>query len=287
MHTLTKVFIVLWALLSVFIMALAIPLVMNNDTWKAKYQSENAARLAAEAQANLASNQLDLANIAKTASESALNKQINELQNQIAQSSTRIADLRSQLATARQEKDAIEAQISRLAAAAETNSNIIKVQGEEVTRRRDESLQLSARNIEIEDQLRDTLANLDNALDAQRIQQEQIARLQEQISEGGLTARMLGSGNESTSNENAQPIKSPLLTGRVMSVESGADGTRYVEVNLGSRDGVQENMSFLISRGGRFLGKLIITKVELNRAVGYVDLEQGSISINDEVRGGI
>ncbi len=279
MHTLTKVFIVLWALLSVFIMALAVPLVMNNDTWKARYQAESAKRLAAENTAALASKDLDLANIAKAQAESALNKVISGLREDIASTTTRLADLRSQLATSRQEKDAIQAQINRLSAAAETNANIIKTQGEEITRRRDESLQLMARSTELEDQLRDTLSRLDVALDAQRTLQEQIAMLLEKQQNGGVET--------ASSSEQLPPLPSPLVSGRVMSVQVGADGNRYVEVNLGSRDGISENMQFLLARGGKFLGNLIITKVELNRAVGYVRLEQDQVMINDEVRGGL
>lgn len=106
MHTLTKVFIVLWALLSVFVMALAVPLVMNNDTWKARYQKENGLRIAAENSAKLASRDLDLANIAKAQSESALNKIITDLREELASKTTQVADLRSRAATLQQEKDA-------------------------------------------------------------------------------------------------------------------------------------------------------------------------------------
>lgn len=281
MHTLTKVFIVLWALLSVFIMALAVPLVMNNDTWKARYQQENAKRVAAETTAALASRDLDLANIAKAQSESALQKLISGLKEDAAAMSTRLADLRSQLSTVRQEKDAIEAQITRLSAAAETNANIIRTQGEEITRRRDESLVLMARATELEDELRDTLGRLDVALQAQRTLQEQMQELRTQLA-GGVAGPRRAPGEDL-----GPPVPSPLVSGRVMSVVMGADGNRYVEVNLGSRDGVSENMKFLLARGGNFLGNLIITKVELNRAVGYVELDQGQVQINDEVRGGL
>ncbi len=281
MHTLTKVFIVLWALLSVFIMALAVPLVMNNDTWKARYQQENAKRVAAETTAALASRDLDLANIAKAQSESALQKIISGLKEDAAAAGTRLADLRSQLSTVRQEKDAIEAQLTRLSAAAETNANIIKTMGEEITRRRDESLVLMARTTDLEDELRDTLGRLDVALQAQRTLQEQMQVLRTQLAGGGTDSR------RAPGEDLGPPVASPLVSGRVMSVVMGADGNRYVEVNLGSRDGVSENMKFLLARGGNFLGNLIITKVELNRAVGYVELDQGQVQINDEVRGGL
>jgi len=278
LHTLTKVFIVLWALLSVFIMALAVPLVMNNDTWKARYQAESALRVDAENTAALANKYLDLANIGKAQAESALNKVISGLREDAASANTRLADLRSQLATVRQEKDSIEAQINRLGAAAQTHANIIQTQGEEITRRRDESLQLMARSTDLEDKLRDTLSRLDVALDAQRTLQEQIAAIMEKQQSGGV---------ETAKGPDLHPIPSPLVSGRVMSVQQGADGNRYVEVNLGSRDGVSENMSFLLARGGKFLGNLVITKVELNRAVGFVQLEQDQVMINDEVRGGL
>ena len=278
MHTLTKVFIVLWALLSVFIMALAVPLVINNNTWKERYQAESAARLDAENTAALANKSLDLANISKAQADSANAKIIGGLREELASMTSRMADLRAQLSTVRQEKDSIEAQITRLVAAAETSANIIQTQGAEITKRRDESLQLMARSTDLEDKLRDTLSRLDVALDAQRTLQEQIAAIMEKQQSGGV---------ETAKGPEIQPIPSPLVSGRVMSVQQGADGNRYVEVNLGSRDGVSENMTFLLARGGKFLGNLVITQVELNRAVGFVQLEQDQVMINDEVRGGL
>lgn len=281
MHTLTKVFIVLWALLSVFIMALAVPLVMNNDTWKERYQKESGLRIAADGAAKLASRDLDLANIAKAQSESALHKVITDLREELAGKTTQMADLRSRAATLQQEKDAIEAHLNRLTATVETQSIIVKTQGEEITRRRDESLQLMARSIDLEDKLRESLSRLDVSLAAQRTLQEQMQELREQLAGGGPN-QPRASGEDA-----GPPIPSPLVSGRVMSVVMGADGNRYVEVNLGSRDGVAENMKFLLARGGSFLGNLIITKVDLNRAVGFIELEQGQVMINDEVRGGL
>lgn len=282
MHTLTKVFIVLWALASVFVMALAIPLVTNNDTWKARYEAEKAQRLAAEGAADILRNGNDLAAAAHAQAQSELQSRITALETEIAGFTTELASLRSQLATARQDKEAIEANLNQLVAAAETNASIIQNQNGEITQRREESLALTQRAIELEDQLRDTLSKLDVALDAQRILQEQYAALQE-ASRGMVPADASAQG--AVDADDSVVTGSPRVAGRVLSVSTGEDGRRYAEINLGSRDGVQENMKFFVHDGGNFLANLIITEVDLNRSVGRIDLEQNQVAVNDQVRG--
>ena len=65
------------------------------------------------------------------------------------------------------------------------------------------------------------------------------------------------------------------LTGVVLQV-SRADENVLVEINVGSRDGVQEGWVMTVGDDGTFLGRLLIHEVDINRSVGRVTLEDAS-----------
>jgi hypothetical protein len=65
------------------------------------------------------------------------------------------------------------------------------------------------------------------------------------------------------------------LTGTVLQV-SRADDKVLVEINLGSRDGVQDGWVMTVGEDGTFLGRLLVHQVDINRSVGEVTLEDAS-----------
>jgi len=48
------------------------------------------------------------------------------------------------------------------------------------------------------------------------------------------------------------------------------------EINAGSRDGVKEGWVMTIADGSNFIGNLRIVQVDVNRAVGVVELEDAT-----------
>jgi hypothetical protein len=48
------------------------------------------------------------------------------------------------------------------------------------------------------------------------------------------------------------------------------------EINAGSRDGLKAGWVLTIGDGGTFIGNLRVTEVDVNRAVGVVELEDAS-----------
>ena len=281
MHPLTKIFIVLLALLSVLILGLTVPLAVNDQTWKDRYLAEQA-RATAAANSALAQSreqaeqllqiqqQLDSANVERVA-----------LEQRLTDRNRTISDLRAEVASITNENDGVQARIDTLSATNRTQATVIEAQSSEIRERREESITLQRRNTELEDQLRDVQSQLDVALDAQRILQEQIAEL-----ERTLTNARSGGGDTAQPEAPDQSVPSPLeLRGRVLDVARGQGGEERVQVNLGSRDGVRQNMRFYISRDGQFLARLVITTVDINRATGRLELKRGEIQTNDLVSG--
>lgn len=285
MHPLTKIFVVLQALLSVLVASLAIPLAVNNDTWKNRAASaESAAKLA------LAAQDIQVATAARTAERATqlmkdITNQKTMVEAALIQKQTEITELRSQLAAAQQAAAAVAGQIETLSATAQTQATIIGTQTDEISRRREESLVLANRNTELQDELRDSMTKLDSALEAQKVLQEQLALLNEQLESTRTMGSMMASAG---TTDEPVVLASPMTVGRVLRVDSLPSGERLVEIDLGTRDGVAQNMKFLVHRNGTFMGNLFITTVDVNRAVGRIDLEQaGGVQIGDLVQGGV
>ncbi|MGY8753585.1 MAG: hypothetical protein ACKVIO_06770, partial [Phycisphaerales bacterium] len=65
------------------------------------------------------------------------------------------------------------------------------------------------------------------------------------------------------------------LTGTVLQVSRAGDKV-LVEINLGSREGVQNGWVMTVGEDGTFLGRLLVHQVDINRSVGQVTLEDAS-----------
>lgn len=285
MHTLTKIFIVLQALLSVFVLALVVPLAVNQDTWKARYETEQANASTAKAMAAAQITQLE-GEIERHSEEvESLDQRIVALTRDLNAKDQVIIDLRARLGTAQTEAAEVGAQLDTLTASNKTLSNIVEKMGDEITTRRNESLEIQQRAIELEDRNRELDLDLQVAVDATRIMREEVVALKEEIQQ--LRTGVISSDDEETT------LPSPPVRGRVLQVQTDDTGRKFAVVDLGSRDGLEENMRFYISRQvegrGRFLGFLTLTSVDINRAVGRVDLEQtqwGGVQMSDMVQGG-
>lgn len=278
MHTLTKIFIVLQALLSIFILALVVPFAMNQNHWQGEVQKLDGAlqtaskNLTAEQVKNSATEQQNLNDL------DALKSSVLTLQQELNTRDQQLIDVRSRVADSNISATEARAQIDTLSATVNTMAQIIEEQGTEITSRRNESLETQKRSIELEDSLRDALLQLQVAIQGTKILQEQLVRCQE----GGKGP------NGDDGPDRPDYLPSPLVQGQVLQIEQDGAGTRYAIVDLGSRDGLTENMRFLLSRDTQFVGYLVLTTVDINRSVGRIELEQPEgVQVSDAVIGGV
>ena len=65
------------------------------------------------------------------------------------------------------------------------------------------------------------------------------------------------------------------MTSTVLTVSRNNDDV-LIEINAGSRDGVQEGWIMTVGNDGTFLGRLQIEDVDINRSIGRVTLEDAS-----------
>ncbi len=277
MHTLTKIFIVLQALLSAFILALVVPLAVNQDTWKDKY---------IEVKSSVDSLGSTLAAVTMkdqgTAIQESLKYQnaqyeIAGLRSDLSKKDQTLIDLRAQIGSAQLDAAEVRAQLDTLTASQKTMSEIIEKQGVEITDRRNNSLKIQRNSIELQDNLLEREARLEVAIAAIEILQEQLyAALEGPAPTGGDDTSM------------ANSVASPPVKGRILEVENDVAGNKFAVIDMGSRDGLSSNMRFLISRDRHFVGYLVLTNVDINRSSGRIELEQSDgVESGDDVLGGV
>ncbi len=286
MSVVTKVFVVLVTILSVVLVAMMVPFVANTENYRQQAEDAEAALQIAEETARL--RQSELANVQQLDSQkvTALKSENTNLLGQINHLSADLKETQAQLSAAAAKNASYEANWSRLTAANEQHVKIITEYETELKGRRDQVLkqqtqiiQLINRNKELDSQL--------EALERQvRRVSEKMTQLEERNSDLELKLVQLPPEWQAKlmSQENPTgPILSKIpIKGSVTGVERFDDET-YAQVNVGTNDGVIENMKFLVHRGSQFLGTLIITTVDARSSAGRLELQQGEVTTGDAV----
>jgi len=267
-HILTKVFVLIAAVLSIAMASLAISYSVNADRITAGYNDSQAAAVAAR-------NDQAAQNAAHGQERAALQEDIDRLQNELASrdADTRRleasnSELRIALRQAEAARESISSKIAQLGVTTETQAKIIEEYKTELGRLRTAELSYRDEKIDLEKSLSD--------LESQVIVYEQVKRaLQEQLEEirVALTNAQTGSPAGSTGSvvETPREIAGPLIRGTIDQVLDDPDsGDTLVKINLGSNDRIKENSRLYIHRGNDYLGELVVFSVDLNHAVGRV-----------------
>ncbi|HMN95916.1 MAG TPA: hypothetical protein PKC43_09960 [Phycisphaerales bacterium] len=279
MHVLTKIFIVLVALLAVALTPLVVVYASNENTFRTRW-------VEAQAAATAATSRLAAAQESFNATRSRLDRDRDALESDLAaarrerdEKDASVRRLDAELAQVRSQQTSLNAQLATLAAALRADSELKEVLVAELRSERDKALAAERRFIEIDEKLRKSENDLLTLEAARRDLQEQLRQVMDEKQRaltmvnryvaivGALpdTARMPGGGVAPDRN----------LTAAVLNVRRSADQV-LAEIDAGSRDGVREGWVMMLADGGNFLGNLRITKVDVNRSTGVVELEDRS-----------
>ncbi len=284
MSFLTKVFVLLVSLLSIFLSGIVVSFVLNTNNWKMAYDKEVIRSRAAQVQAVVA--------------EESLSKGLARRENIIAQLNDKIIQLEtvnnslvSDMETLLQEKAIATNQsftaVTLSGTLRETIDNMYKAQQviqkdlreahenmlvaqKNVTELRRSNMELTANNDQLElvrKQQVETIARLENDLDAQ---------LQSPKVKGEDWLEKNDSVTQLPIYESGVPIR-----GQVTAVEQD-----LASISIGSSSGVRKNMKFLVYRNEQYLGDLQITHVEPSESAGRINLRRGLIVKGDSVTTG-
>lgn len=260
MHPVTKILVVFAAILSVLLSALTIAYSANAQRIKEQYLDAQRAREAALA-AKSAQDSIHSEERARLEEEIAsLEQQLNELERRKTSLQQDNAELLARVEQAESQRRATEARLDQLAASAQTQSTLIASYRDELSSLRQSELQSKQREIELADRISDLSAQLEVAVETNRALREQIAELRQQ------QETQVASGEGRSRERATRPVRAT-----VTEVNTNQAGDLLAQINAGSNDRLRENMELTIVQDGRFAGKLVLTSVELNEAVGRVD----------------
>jgi vacuolar-type H+-ATPase subunit I/STV1 len=272
-------FVVLVSLLAIFMVPLVVVSTMNQEHWRQDALDMQTQVSAAQAQ-HRTGQQTFLAREAQLNEQLAKYSQMQQAQ--VAElEACRIArdEAETRLITA-------ESRIVSLDGVQRTLSQGVKT-AEELNRKlvtdletlRERALTAERRRVELDERLAELDSQLQVAEAVQRALREentQYKRDQRSLEAaiGEYTARYGSiSGDVLTADEGIAPDRNIEAT--VLDVARSSERT-LVEIDAGSRDGVQDGWVMTIGNGGTFIGRLRIIQVDLNRATGVLTLENGS-----------
>ena len=95
-------------------------------------------------------------------------------------------------------------------------------------------------------------------------------------------------GQDATGTASIRPFMPDyLINGQITNI-SRLDDDTFVELNIGSNDGVEKNMKFRIHRQGDFIANLVVTVVDIDACSGRVTLmdDGQQVTVGDSVQTG-
>ncbi len=276
MHILTKVFVLIAAVLSIMMASLAIAYSVNVDRVTADYRDMQAAKISAE-------NELAAQRATHGQAQAALQEDLAAARDELASrnADTRrleaaTSDLRIKLRQAEAARESISAKIAQLGVTTETQARIIDEYKNENDRLRDGELAFRDEKIDLEKAISDLESHVIVYEQVKRSLQEQIAEFQRESS--GTSVASSNNRNSGTVTEMTQ-----LVRGSIDEVMNDPNtGYTRVRINLGSNDRVRANTRLYIIRDNTmYLGDMIIESVDLNHAVGRIAFVKDNQSIRE------
>ncbi len=279
MHILTKVFVLIAAVLSIMMAALAISYSVNVDRITADYRDALAA-------ADTAINEQAAQNAIHSQERAALKEDIARMQDELASrnADTRRleatnSELRIGLRQAEAARESITSKIAQLGVTTETQANIIDDYKTDLSRLRDAELAYRDEKIDLEKAISD--------LESQVMVYEQVKRsLEEQNNELSIALRNAsGEAVAGAGNGSGIIIDRPgaVIRGSIDEVVADANsGFTRVRINLGSNDRLSKNTRlYIIRNNDQYLGDMIVESVDLNHAVGRVAFVKDNQTIRE------
>ena len=292
MHIITKIFVVLVSLLAVAIVPLAVVQSQNQAILKQQVQDRDASLSGVR-------RDLDAERALRSKTENELQMQVRDLDGEksrlaadVAQRDARVKGLEAEIAQMRIAQATIQQQVAVLAETDRTKTELTKTLNDELEKLRGRLTDAEKIRIDLEQRVTKADADLEVAQSAVRDLKEQMAALEElkasadqrlsqyegrygRLADASGAAGAPASAGVLPGTTAAATFVDKDLVARIVNVRRSPEAV-YAEIDAGSRDGVREGWVMTISDGDRFIGRLRISTVDPNRAVGTVELEEPS-----------
>lgn len=270
MHIVTKILVVIAAVMSILLAALTIAYSANADRITNQYTAMQAEAASAMTtlQEERTTHSVEVQSLQQQSDQ--LAQQIEGLQREKESLLRENNQLQASAKTAQTEAMTIQARIDQLSATAGMQASLIQNMYDEVGNLRDQELRSAQQEIQLTERINDLSGQLEVAVETNRALQERIVELQSQLADasvGGGAAVSAGRGGD------RQAAARVPFQARVTNVaRDPASGRLLAEIDAGSSDQLQAGARLMITRGSDFVANLRLTNVELNEATGAVDL---------------
>lgn len=279
MHILTKILVVLVALLIAALVPLAAVSSTNQSVYKQAAADAQANLKKAEAESNVANDAYNASIAAVQAKVSALEAQLRAATMERDKETQMRADKERDLERVRIELADLKGQVAAFSANDTLQTKLIDAMRQDIEGARTQYLAAEKARVELQDSLARIQGDLDSETAAKRQLQEQLQKVSEEkeraMADVQRYAALHGSAAPragATSDAGLPVVADRSLSATVIDVKREPDAT-LAEINVGSRDGVKEGWVMTIADGSNFVGNLRIVQVDVNRAVGVVELE--------------
>ena len=282
MSPLTKIFIVLLAVASVAFAMSTVSFVAQTNNWRKLAEDYYAARNIAEtkmvnqsaAQAAEKANWLD-ARRESLREGGALKAQLQEAQQNVAKANAELAQLRAEKSST----DALARNLTGQLDLASVGRDNEQKQRQSFQER---NIELETRNIDLNKRVNELTAQVQVLVEQQRQFTQQINILREENDKLAAISRRAATGAFEAATADGvtplEPVAGTPIRGRILEVDG-----KLATISVGSADGVQANMTFVIYRGANYIGDLRVTDVEPHRAAGTIVHAQGTPRVDDLV----
>ncbi|MFA9478712.1 hypothetical protein ACERK3_10425 [Phycisphaerales bacterium AB-hyl4] len=289
MSMLTKAFVVLVTVLAILLVALTVSSVAQYEDLASDVQRLTSERDAARTTATLRQSEVERIRADYDRQLQQRGEEVRRQTDRVTQLAAELASARESAADARADLEKWEASLERLSAAQSQSTALLGSLSEELERRRGETVELQGRLVEssgriaelstqgdsLERQVRRFRERMQALMEANREIEERIAQAPPELREFMADPERAERGPTPT-----QPI-----SGRIVQLDEQGREV-FVQVNVGSNDGVAEQMEFMVHRGEQYLGRLVIDSVEADVAVGHMTLIQDRVQQGDMIFAG-
>lgn len=278
MGILTKIFVVLVAVLSVALAAFTATYVKNNATVKGERDTLKGQVVQAQSAAEAAQQAKDRQEQKHTQTIGELDTTINDQRGEIASLNSDIEGLKGEKVLLENRVASLEAQREQVSAGTEQQATIIATLRDELKDARTKQLKAERSVTELTDALQTKSTELDTAVENIRLLKENVADLQNQLEQSRSQVATVA---DTSPSEIVVPSGTTLVKGLITAVKPVGEDL-FVSVNVGSNDDVKPGMEFMI-HDENYVGSLVISKVDLNSSAGRVTLKVDEITAGLEI----
>ena len=284
MSALSKIFVVLLMVFSVAFAMMTIQFVAKTHEWQGAYEKQQEAYTAARAQIADLEGRVKNMQAQQVAQLAKLTQQIGQVQSSSDDKARTISDLNAKLGQLQRQKTSLATQLAQSLASLKLEVSERQQYASDNQTLRDDILNSQKQNGDL--MTANNLLTQKVSVAEQRIRdlKSTVDAIQKENVDLRKRLALVGAGKTVQVERGrvrpaaATPVSAVPIKGLVTGVD-----TNRISVSIGASDGVKQDMSFIIYRGGSFLANMKIVKVEPTQSAGIMSDVRGEVKLNDRV----